>query len=135
MYNITFVIGLPASGKSYYCRELSEMTGGVVFDDFSLHKDGYINMFKEHRYSNLIINDPYLCFVDEVRIKSKIVELLEIEELDCEFKFIYFTNEPEQCLINARSRSDKIVTNFIKECSRVYEPEGKMNIVSVYKSK
>jgi len=80
---------------------------------------------------DFIISDTPLC-IDSIKVDfllwcKKYIPKYELE-------FIYFGNNPEQCLKNVKNRKDsREVESFIKFSTNGYRPEG--NIIPVYNGK
>lgn len=117
---ITFVVGLPASGKTHYAKSL----GGRLIDDPKDFKKDIFPYLTED--CELVIADPFLCSsASRERATNWILEILPGAEL----KWVFFENNPEQCLRNAAKRmeegDDRKVAGSIKSMSKSYKvPEG-----------
>lgn len=107
---ITLIIGLPASGKSHL---LNSMSADVKIDDPKI--DVIFPEFKEH----MIIADSAFC---NDHTLQNAIKLLNSKYENIEMTFIYFENNPVQCLINAKNRTNKIVDNYIKHLTKNYNP-------------
>lgn len=124
---IVFVIGLPGSGKTYFVN--SQKDGFVLDDPKNFHQINHaINECNRLNLSILYVTDPHFCdkmvLVAAIKIFKK---LLKIDDFD----FIYFENDPEQCLINAKNRNDgRKVDGMIKYLSKIYQP---IKPIPVYK--
>lgn len=102
--DIVVVVGLPASGKTHLCQH--EFDGCQVFDDLiDGHKKAQDNLLPSLRTmsettSKVICNDVFLC-------RRKTAE--EFRWLLAELfrgvpqEWIYFANDPDQCLLNAQN--------------------------------
>jgi hypothetical protein len=122
--NIILIIGLPASGKTHLATSLGEQLGIPVFDDPTS-----TDFLRTVTYDGMIITDPKFC--DPSILRS--AEGLILKHFPKgQIQYIYFENDPAQCLINAAQRPGKLVTNFIQQLSKVYKiPEGSP-VVSVF---
>jgi len=109
------IVGLPASGKTTLIETL-RTPDDYVIDDFSTYKkmEEALTSGRER----LILSDPYMCDPD---IFLKIVEFLKSFKF-VHLEFIFFENDGEQCLINAKNRPEKQVSGFIKYLTKVYNP-------------
>lgn len=132
---ITLVIGLPGSGKTTFVRNTKQSTDVCVDDPTDLNK---VYQLCDAAYSagnNVYISDPKLCVGSILR---DAVTLLKKRYTTAELQFIFFENNPEQCIANARSRlktePHKTTENLIIKLSSQYRPnevyEG--NVVPVY---
>lgn len=121
---ITLIIGLPASGKTSYAYK---MITDVLIDDPRNLDDvkGYDGV------ESIVITDPYFC-VEETLHKA--VQTLGVIYLNTEFEFVYFENNPENCLRNAKNRPQKKTDNLIKQLSKVYNPPSDAIPVKDYSS-
>ncbi len=113
---ITFVVGLPASGKTTYAATLP----GVVFDDFMLHKA----FPKLPENGDLVLIDPRLC---DPTSREIALHLVQAQRPDDEIRWVFFENDPKQCLENAHrdDREGKFVDGMIRLQTKRYAiPEG-----------
>lgn len=118
MSEIIVVIGLPASGKTEYCKILNLSFHGVIVDDNAMenNKRIIIDLIEDGR--DFIYADAMLCIPKVINLFKSFVE--SIEGISVEYR--YFENNLEQCLINSQkpNRKYKKVDRFIKDCSEVY---------------
>jgi uridine kinase len=124
---IIVIIGLAASGKSHYAKELNKSFCGVIVDDNLIdnNKDIIINLIEDGR--DFIYTDAMLCNPTVFNLFKTFIDSVKDEQGIEEIEYIYFENDPEQCLINAASptRQYKKVENFIRQISKEYIiPEG-----------
>lgn len=125
---IILIVGLPGSGKSRLANRINQDNGGK-FTIINDPKD--FKKIEDNIHKDLIITDPHLCFE-----KNRQSALQKIKDLNpnCKIEWIYFKNDPEQCLINSnvRNRANQIsfkpvkkVDGFIKNFSQFYTiPDG-----------
>lgn len=125
---VIIIIGLPGSGKTYLGKALSKQYNYPFFDDVSLEKTGAMIKMKEaiSNKKSFIVADPYLCYVD---IQNKLKGMLKGYDVE----WIYFENDPQQCLINSAGRENKKVKNLIKQLSKNYYIPDDMNLKEIYK--
>jgi len=97
-----------------------------LFDDVSVDANLYDdlnNSIVENK--NIIISDPYICLK---KVQDKLVKKLSSYFVE----WIYFDNDPAQCMLNAASRNKK-VDGLIKLLSeKYYIPDG-VPTIKVYR--
>ena len=133
---IILIVGLPGSGKSNLAKQINKDNDGkykIINDPKEFEE------IKSHIFEDLIVTDPHLIF--ENNRKMAINKIKELNP-DCKIEWIFFENDPEQCLINSniRNRSNAIslkpikkVDSFIKNFSEFYTiPRGSF-VVKVWK--
>jgi RNase adaptor protein for sRNA GlmZ degradation len=114
------IAGLPASGKTMYAQSLE---GYLIDDPLSLEEvESEIKKAQEiFNQDTIIITDPH--FISS-NTRKCCEELLKELYLNCEIKWIFFENDPEQCFMNAFIRQengdDREVCGFIKEGTKKY---------------
>lgn len=126
---ITFLIGLPCSGKSTY---LSHLRDAEIIDDPTSY-DEVIKTIENTKSKDIWISDAHFC-------NSKILDLADTKLLERfwtkhNFDRIYFENNPSKCLDNLRLRvstdDNRKVENFIKSYSKIYEPNKWFKVIKV----
>lgn len=137
--NFIIIIGLPGSGKTTLANRMAlEIPNAIVLDDFSLNygKDFRNCLEKIKGYRSVIITDPSLCvFANrQMHIELNLELMFDKESDECTFSFIYFANDPDACIINARRDPKEGGTeNYIKMLTQKYViPEG-ADVRPVYK--
>ena len=107
MPEITFLIGLPASGKTTLARSLE----GTLFEDakeLPLDVEG-----------DFILDTPEFCVIERLAsARSQAVAHYPQHS----HRLIFFQNDPIQCLINALGRDKKPVASYIRWLSQRYNP-------------
>jgi len=112
---ITFIVGLPASGKTTLGQEIADQTGATLLDDFSL-----LETDKLIQNDNLVITDPTACLANQTGIH----ETLERIFGEVEIRFIAFENDLEQCLTNNRQRGGRNISDaYIRALASRYDPK------------
>lgn len=110
------IVGLPASGKSMYIETIQHLYD-AVFDDI------YCDI-ENISYDSILISHPDFCKED---IRNNVKSRLESCGYDVDF--LFFENDPEQCLKNAKRRKDKDVEGYIHYLSQFYcPPKVDMNV-------
>jgi len=124
MKKIILIAGLPASGKTHYAKEI--LADGILIDDPKSWADFPKN------FDRLVITDPFLCISKNREICEK---WLNENYSNINIEWIFFENNPIQCLKNAKYRENKKVDNFIKQLSSKYIIPHNSNVIKVYESK
>ena len=126
MAKVTFIVGLPGSGKTYLAHKLIKISRQfrqtLLFDDMK-SKDMTKAEEAVKAGKDLYIADPWLCYPDYLA-KAKI--LVTDKWGASEVEVIYFENHPEACIRNAKHRADeRNVEGFIRHATKHYViPEG-----------
>lgn len=113
------IIGLPASGKTTLANIINkdnDFKYRIIDDPKNFMKDiyPYIN-------EDLIITDPTLCIESN---RDKAVSMIK-KYTNAKIEWIFFENNPKQCLINAKNRENKKVDSLISLLSKEYViPKG-----------
>jgi hypothetical protein len=118
---VTMIVGLPASGKTHYAETIAN--GRKIVDDPQSLSD------LEGMDNDFIICDPHLCHVNKFDVEDRIKKVYP----EAVFEWIYFENDPEQCLKNAKNRLDKKVDNFIKLLAKQYVIPINAKVLPVWK--
>lgn len=134
MVKFTIIIGLPGSGKTTLAKSMLNHQN-ILLDDLSMDMHEGVVRFAQSNKKNVIITDPRLCGVAEEQIAQVIRRYFGNDSEQFDFEFIYFENDPEACLVNAkRDPKPGGAESFIKMMTKYYTiPEGAVTI-PVYKS-
>ena len=134
---ITYIIGLPGSGKTFLANELNRTENNYIIDDpKSFTKD--ILPYLDGR--DLIITDPILC-IPKIRKKSWIVitqGLFEnnIDQKNITAQYIYFENDIDKCKKNVKRRKkegdNRDVEISIELLSELYEIPYGINSMDIW---
>ena len=124
--NILIIVGLPASGKTTLANKINKDNNfkyRIIDDPKNFMKDvyPYIN-------EDLIITDPALCIESN---RDKAVSMIK-KYTNAKIDWIFFENNPKQCLINAKNRENKKVDSLINLLSKEYIIPRNSNISKVY---
>jgi uridine kinase len=134
---IILIVGLPGSGKSKLANQIN-LDNHNKFRIINDPKN--FNEIKKHIDENLIITDPYLCFEKNRQQAEKLIKKLNPNS---KIEWIFFENNPKQCLINSnvRNRANTItfkpikkVESFIKNFSQYYNPPENSLILKVWEN-
>jgi adenylate kinase family enzyme len=99
--NVTFIVGLPGSGKTTYARSIMDDTYFLI-DDPIRDKTLFDQAVKADK-PNVIICDPLLIGKEPERIQNIIMERFG-DNLD--FEWIYFENDQRAAWFNHLKRND-----------------------------
>jgi predicted kinase len=97
---ITFIVGLPGSGKTHLGKAMS--TKDTIFiDDFQRGKVNFKEMLIEslNQGADIILTDPLLCLKSS---QEKALEL--ISEYNYDIEWIFFENNIQKCTNNISYR-------------------------------
>ena len=122
--HLIFIIGLPASGKTTLAK--NKYHNYKLFDDVSISYPNPSSLvFDVRDEEKSVIIDPY-CSLKEIQ------DIVRIIFKKFSISFIYFENNPAQCLINAKTRPEKKVEDLIRYLTtKYYIPDGEKT-VAVY---
>jgi hypothetical protein len=119
------IVGMPGAGKTHLGAEYATQ-GYLVFDDLgrASKKEDALRAIAEGK--KVVIIDPHLCFPENRKAVERLVSTT--------IEWIFFENNPEQCLLNVKKRNDgRKVENFIRLIAKHYKvPEGAVSL-PVYK--
>lgn len=125
---VLMVVGLPGSGKTHYVLNLLKTShqGYLMFDDINdTHQ--FIDGLSKNK--NCIVVDPHFC-ADKPRELAHRIAKFYLAEVE----WIFFENDPEQCLKNVLVRNDgRLVQGFIKQYSKKYTIPKDAKIIKVFK--
>ena len=100
MLRVTFILGLPGSGKTMLARSLMTEQSTLI-DDFNQHLDA-VAAFLTAPTPHLIITDPQACLSSPDRVRDVLEGMLG----RCIIEFIPFQNDPDRAWYNVRDRND-----------------------------
>lgn len=127
MSNILFIVGLPGSGKTELSKKINSQNNNrykIIDDPKSFDQ---ILPFLDQ---DLIISDPAFCL--EKNRELAIRKITE-ENPNVKIDWIFFENDPDQCLINAERRENKKVDSYIKNSTKTYTIPKGSNIIKVWR--
>lgn len=131
MRDITFIIGLPGSGKTTLAESLVK-EGVTLIDDFCVVvQAGEAPEVLQNAGDKVVITDPKACLVKP----QVILEKLEGWGGPCKVRFIAFENDVEACWNNIKARDDgrRISLTYVKNLAKSYDPKEWGEVVPVYK--
>lgn len=124
MPKITVLVGLPGSGKSYYIKQNSDSKTIIVDDPKNA------NELPDKLTSDLIIADCHLC---REKTRESLNKILQIRYPKAEINYVFFENNPEQCLKNVKFRNDgRFVEPTIKNYSKEYSIPENATVLPVF---
>jgi hypothetical protein len=112
---VTYIVGLPASGKSFLGNTMKGDHSAFVDDPTNLD---WLSSEEILGCSHLIITDPSFC---NYSILEKANALINTTFQPSSIETIYFENDPEQCKKNSLMRENKKVTGYIDLLTGLYE--------------
>lgn len=127
---ITFLVGLPGSGKTHYGNLLAEDPNVVYIDDISVREDPMREIQLAMGVEHILISDVFLCREEERKKAIRVVRrIAALERFDYEVDWVFFENNPEQCLKNVAYRDKqgdhRAVNGLIRELTKEYKiPQG-----------
>lgn len=112
---IQLIVGLPGSGKTRYAESLVG-EGWVLFDDPGAGDlPAILEALKGGQ--KVLLTDPFLCLSQHRETAKRYFKDYTIE-------WVFFANDPQQCLRNASHR-DRHVVPTIERFTKVYViPDG-----------
>lgn len=116
---IIIIVGLPASGKTTHASYLtSQFFGSVLIDDPKNWDDVLTHVLKGHDL--IVLTDPHLCFACNRDVADR-----QFKDLGFNVDWVFFENNPDQCIRNSRKRGTKKVERDIMWFSKNYTiPHG-----------
>lgn len=125
---ILALVGLPGSGKSHYINKLESLDKYLIIDD-PKNADDLPDIATAKNF-DIIIADCHLCIP---RIREKFINKMNKTYPDHSIEFLFFENNPSQCLKNVNYRNDgrKVETTII-QYSKEYEIPVNSNIIPVF---
>lgn len=119
---ITFLVGLPGSGKTHLGEQLDNV---IYLDDISV-KGGLRELQNAIGSEHIVVSDVFLC-----RKKNRDWVIRFLGEIAPQYtvEWVFFENNPEKCLKNVEHRNKKgdcrLVGQMIKDMTKDYTiPEG-----------
>jgi hypothetical protein len=112
--DIITIVGLPASGKSNLISLMFSGDNFLVYDDPKpAVRTDLINKLNQAKYERseevaFVIADPYLCLPKLRENYIKFITNDGMQDSKVNLIWMYFKNDPEQCLINAQKRNEEI---------------------------
>ena len=132
MQETILVAGLPGSGKTRLGKRLAEEKGYLLLDDISTLSDDANTFLQQfHTATGLVITDPMFCYG---KVRDQATEVIRKVFPTATQTWIFFENDPKQCLLNATRRSEhKPVSLFIDDVSKEYSPPDNATLIPVYR--
>ena len=115
-YQLIIVIGLPGSGKTTFCQDMTN-NGYLIFDDFISHFFNGELIESLSAGNKLCICDPRLCIYD---IFLRYMTIFEKYINKDNIQLVLFENNPKQCCLNIEIRNDNTVKKQINQTIVTY---------------
>lgn len=145
---LVMMVGLPASGKSTYAKELAKKINATIFSSDELRKEMFGDVNNQDNNSELFIElhkrikdclkSGSNAIYDATNISSKRRRsfLQELNKIDCVKKCIIVATQPFQCLNNNMRRDrqipEDVIVRMFKHWNTPYWFEGWDDIEIVY---
>jgi hypothetical protein len=135
MARVTFLVGLPGSGKTTFVQEFAKR-GGTCFDDYKSRANHNSSRFDDSRYfaelvtslaasRDCVISDIDFC---RAEARNEAVTLLHRHVPGVEVEWRCYENAPDQCRLNVLQRSRNSLQSdlqAIEKYAKVYAyPNG-----------
>lgn len=134
MSKLLIIAGLPACSKTTFWEPFAKIIDWHFIDDFDLYiKKGNLRLedfFYYLKDYNYIITEP-LAVTKAWR--DKLVLNVDKYAPQTEIFWIFYENESEVCLRNAKNRENKEVAGYIKYLSKNYSTEPNSLILPCYR--
>ncbi len=115
MTKYIFVIGLPGSGKTEAFKNKE-----TVLDDEENSYCALVSLMKENKAEIYLLSAE---FCDEQVLQSVVKFIEEFDSNSPEFEYVYYENNPTQCIKNVINRNDgRNVLADISALSKIYNP-------------
>lgn len=131
MSSLLLIVGLPGAGKTSYAKKFIEANPTwMLWDDMGLGEAPHTILMlaaalKSHR--SCVVTDPTLC--DPIVRKECESFLSNYASI----RWIFFTNDPEQCCVNAKRRGNlEQLKSYIESLSTVYRIPANATVLYVY---
>ena len=130
MKKIIIIVGLPGSGKTTLIENMKEL-GDLLLDDISRRKTPFEDLvaaIHDPNAKRIIVSDPLFCHRgNQIDIHD------QLKTYPVHLDWIFFENDPQQCLINVQHRNDgRDVNGFIYEVSGVYFIPENSHVIPVF---
>lgn len=126
---ITCVVGLPGSGKTCFANSLTGVNK-IVDDPHDLSQLPNPEDLAKVPYLDLVIVDARFCVTDaRWRAHEHLHNFYGVHA-----DWIYFENDPHQCLANVQARQDgRAVKGFITHMSKMYVIPPNSTVMPVWR--
>lgn len=114
MTAITFIVGMPGSGKTHLATTIAD-NNCILVDDIT-----GLEQLPEQLFTSLIVIDVNFCDKD---ILAKAISTLSKKYNTNSIKIIYFENDGAKCRQNVKYRNDgRLVEGTIRRFEKTYCP-------------
>jgi hypothetical protein len=124
---ITFLVGLPASGKTFLGNTMKDIFNIPFIDDISM--PGQLDLFEDNLKlgKDIIVADVFLCLeIERLKATNYVHKFMQKLNMEFTIEWIYFENNIEKCLKNVKNRADgRAVEGLIRHLTKEYKiPEN-----------
>lgn len=128
MGRVIAIVGLPASGKTYYARQLETQNPGSILIDDPRNWEEIRTVIAGFKTKTFIITDPWLC-LDRNRVLAE----SKLNKLGFKVEWIFFENDPQACKANDYRRETNSISDISWFSSQYTIPEN-AKVIPVWKS-
>jgi len=129
MMKITFIVGLPCSGRTYLGNHVAKNMKAVFIDNISL-QGGMTAIKDKSDVTHFVITDDSLCQEEQRQQSERYVKAIYP---DSQIEYVFIENNVDKCMVNLEAMPFKDeARELLEKLSKIYTiPEGYVPL-SVY---